>query len=278
MLKGISTYIHVLERLHPGILERLASGGAQGFEIFAMRSHFDYGSAAQVRELAGWFASNPVELFSLHAPLIASGDWGRMDTPPLNIAGRDRRERIEAMDEIKRALEVAEVMPFRFLIVHVGVEGEEWSEQKFEGALSSIEHLRAFATPLGVRLALENIPNELSSAERLLELIRTLRYDDLGVCLDLGHAHLQSGVEATTELLLPLVRTVHAHDNHGLRDEHLWPGEGTIDWARTMELLHRAPQAPRIVLEINGDPEGNPENGKIIPGKMRAAWEKLGLQ
>ncbi len=28
------------------------------------------------------------------------------------------------MDEIKRAIEVAEVMPFRFLVLHAGVSGE----------------------------------------------------------------------------------------------------------------------------------------------------------
>ncbi len=56
--------------------------------------------------------------------LFASGEWGRSDTPPLNIAGRERKERIEAMDEIKRAIAVAEVIPFRFLVLHVGVVGE----------------------------------------------------------------------------------------------------------------------------------------------------------
>ena len=54
---------------------------------------------------------------------FASGEWGRWDTAPLNIAGRERKERIEAMDEIKRAIAVAEVLPFRFLVLHIGVPG-----------------------------------------------------------------------------------------------------------------------------------------------------------
>jgi sugar phosphate isomerase/epimerase len=208
--------------------------------------------------------------------MFASGEWGRFDTPPLNIAGRDRKERIDAMDEIKRAIEVAEVLPFRFLVLHAGLSGESFDDHKFEGALTSIEHLRAFAKPLGVRLLLENIPNELTAPEKLVELIRTLHYDDIGVCIDLGHAHLEPGIEAAFETLKPLIRSVHVHDNHGTRDEHLWPGEGSIDWTRTMELLRTAPQVPALVLEIEGDPAGDPEYGKTVPDKMRAAWKTLG--
>jgi sugar phosphate isomerase/epimerase len=66
------------------------------------------------------------------------------------------------------------------------------------------------------------------------------------------------------------------HDNHGEKDEHLWPGEGSMDLKRAMELLQTAPQVPTLVLEIEGDPEGNPEYGKTVPDKMRAAWKTLG--
>ena len=74
---------------------------------------------------------------------------------------------------------------------------------------------------------------------------------------------------------MPLIRSVHVHDNHGMKDEHLWPGEGTIDFRRTMELLRTAPQPPALVLEVAGDPEGDPGFGKTVPPKAQAAWEKL---
>jgi sugar phosphate isomerase/epimerase len=181
------------------------------------------------------------------------------------------------LDEIKRAVEVAEVAPFRFLILHVGLAAEHYSEAKFEGALASIEHLRAFAKPLGVSLLLENIPNELTTPQRLVEMIRTLHYDDIGICFDTGHAHLEPGVEEAAETVKPFVRSVHVHDNHGTRDEHLWPGEGSIDWKRTMEQLRTAPQVPALVLEIQGEPNGDPEAGKTVPPKIQASWNKLGV-
>src|ERR1700692_5032584 len=160
MLRAISTHIHLRERLHPGILDKLASGGAAGIEIFAMRGHFDYDDRQQVREIASWFGSQgDVAFQSMHAPMWTTGGRERFDSPPLNIAGQERKERIGAMDEIKRAIAVAEVIPFRFLILHAGLAGESFDERKFEGALTSVEHLHAFAKPLGVRLLLENIPH-----------------------------------------------------------------------------------------------------------------------
>jgi sugar phosphate isomerase/epimerase len=276
MLKAISTHIHLRQRLQAQILDKLAQGGAAGIEVFAMRGHFDYDDRHHVGEIASWFRSQPEVVFqSMHAPMFASGEWGRFDSPSLNIAGPDRKDRIAAMDEIKRAIEVAEVVPFRFLVLHAGVSGERFSEQKFEGALTSIEHLRAFAKPLGVQLLLENIPNELTAPEKLVDLIRTLHYEDVGVCLDLGHAHLEPGVEAAVETLRPYIRSVHVHDNHGMKDEHLWPGEGSIDWKRTMELLRSAPQVPALVLEVEGDSAGDPGFGKTVPARMQAAWETL---
>ena len=63
MLKAISTYIYVKERLHPGLLDKLVSGGAQAIEIFGARQHLDYANRKQhVREIADWFRFIPSTL------------------------------------------------------------------------------------------------------------------------------------------------------------------------------------------------------------------------
>src|SRR5271155_3111061 len=151
MQRAISTFIHVKERLHPGLLDGLVRGGAQSIEIFAARQHLDYANRKQhVREIADWFRNAAIPLNSVHAPLFADYEWGRTGAPPINIAAIDRAGRVEAMDEIKRALELAEQIPFRFLVQHIGVPGESFDGRKFEAGMTSIEHLRAFAKPLGV--------------------------------------------------------------------------------------------------------------------------------
>src|SRR5215469_7028807 len=262
MLRAMSSYVFITRRLHPGLLDEFANGGAQAVEIFAARGHFDYTDKQQVRELGNWFKGGQVQLHSMHSPLFMSNDFARSVEPPLNIVDLDKRRRIEAMDEIKRALEVAETIPFRFLVQHVGMGNEYDDARKFEAALSSIEHLRAFARPLGVNLLVENIPNELSTPEKLMELIQALHYDDLGVCFDTGHAHLMSTVHQAFGVLERRIRSTHVHDNKGDRDAHLWPGEGGIDWSQTMQSLSSAPQAPALLLEIEGE-EGAPVSSKM---------------
>jgi sugar phosphate isomerase/epimerase len=270
MQRAVSTYIYVKERLHPGILDGLARGGAQAIEIFAARQHLDYANRKQhVREIADWFRSSGVPLNSVHSPLYADYEFGRAGAPPVNVASTDRAGRIEAMDEIKRALEIAEQIPFRFLVQHLGTSGESFDERKFEAAMTSVEHLRAFAKPLGVRILLENIPNELSTPDKLVDFIQASHFEDVGVCFDFGHAHLMSSVAEAFEIVKAHVRSTHVHDNAKDRDAHLWPGQGSINWKEAMDLLRSAPNTPPLLLEIESDEKVNPLD------KMGDVFEKL---
>jgi sugar phosphate isomerase/epimerase len=270
MLKAVSTYLYVKERLHPGILDGLARSGVQAIEIFAARQHLDYANRkAHVKEIAEWFRGSGIPLNSVHSPLYADYEWGRAGAPPVNIASTDRAGRIEAMDEIKRALEIAEQIPFRFLVQHLGNTNEAFDDKKFEAAMTSIEHLRAFAKPLGVRLLLENTPNELSAPDRLVEMIRGAHFEDVGVCFDFGHAHMMGTVTEAFQILRTYIRSTHVHDNAKDKDSHLWPGAGTIDWKEAMELLRSAPQTPPLLLELEGDEKVNPLE------KLGETFEKL---
>ncbi len=138
-----------------------------------------------------------------------------------------------------------------------------------EAAISSLEHLHAFAKPLGVQLLVENITNELSTPEKLLELLHAGRFDDIGVCFDVGHAHIMSTVaEAFDVLKAPHPLHPRARQQKG-RDNHLWPGAGSIDWKETMSLLRSAPHVPPLLLEIEG------VEGENIPQKMAETFRKL---
>jgi sugar phosphate isomerase/epimerase len=270
MIRAMSTFVYVKERLHPGLLDGLVRGGAQAIEIFAARQHLDYANRKQhVREIADWFRSSGIPLNSVHSPMFADYEWGRTGAPPINVTSTDRASRIEAMDEIKRALEIAEQIPFRFLVQHLGTGNEDFDDRKFEAAMTSIEHLRAFARPLGVRILLENIPNEMSTPDKLIDFINTSHFDDVGVCFDVGHAHIMSSVAEAFEVLKQHICSTHVHDNARDKDSHLWPGKGNIDWPGTMELLRSAPQVPPLLLEIEGEEKVSPVD------RMSEAFETL---
>lgn len=138
------------------------------------------------------------------------------------------------MDEIKRAIEVAEQVSFRYLIQHVGFPGEEYDLRKFDAAFTSLEHLKIFARQRGAQILLENIPNELSTPERLVEFIHYTRLDDLKFCFDTGHAHMTCGVQSGFQTLKDRIASTHVHDNRREKDDHLLPFDGEIDWAQTV--------------------------------------------
>ena len=72
------------------------------------------------------------------------------------------------------------------------------------------------------------------------------RLTGLRINFDIGHAHLAAGPEAeriakSLEPVRELVASAHIHDNHGEKDEHLPPYDGTIDWPAALTLLHATP-------------------------------------
>ena len=273
MLRVLSTHLFLNQRLHPGLLELASRSGAQAVEIFAARQHFDYTSPGHIAELAAWFRSNPLQPWSMHAPLFPDREMGRGGAPAVNLLHPEKARRIAAMDEIRRALDAAEQIPFRNLVLHLGERPDTWSPRSAEYAHSALEHLGAFARPLGVRLLVENLISEPTTPAHLVEILDTGHLDSVAVCLDLGHAHLSVGVAEAIATLGPRIASVHTHDNHGHKDEHLWPGEGTIDWPAAVEALKALPVPPAIVLEINHTFSAHPA---AIPARIEQSFALFG--
>jgi sugar phosphate isomerase/epimerase len=291
MQPGLSTHVFFQHRLHPGLLDALRSAGASTIEVFAARHHFDYTDTPAVRELAAWFRSNDVRAV-LHQPIYitdrADTQWSRHVAPNLNLIAPEKAHRIAAMDEVKRALEAAEQVPFAAAVISLGLNYSAWDEPAVERSITAIDHLRAFAAPLGVRLLLENVENEVATPENLLHILKTGHLDSVGVCLDVGHLHLSmpatgapkdSGVGAAIELMGARIAQVHLHDNHGpfsdsadMKDEHLWPGEGTIDWPAVSASLAALPAATPGILEIATDRD---EPAESVTRKAEAAFRSL---
>jgi sugar phosphate isomerase/epimerase len=272
MQRVLSTQLFLNQRLHPGLLDLASRAGAQAVEIFAARQHFDYTSREHVTELAHWFQSNPIPPWSMHAPLFPDREMGRAGAPAVNVLHPEKSRRIDAMDEIKRALETAEYIPYRNLILHLGERDDGWSPRTIEHAQTALEHLGAFAHPLGVRLLVENLTSEPTTPEHLVEILAMGHFDHAAVCLDLGHAHLTVGVGQAIRTLGNRIVSVHAHDNRGLKDEHLWPGDGTIDWEPAIEGLKALAAPPAIVLEIThllSEPQAE------LPARIQKAFERF---
>ena len=253
----LSTHVLANHRLNTVWLDRIRLAGIPKVELFCARQHFDYQDKSQVNELGYWFRDAELRCHSLHSPMYNDDCWGRTGpSAVITITELSKPKRLAAVDEIKRALEVAEKVPFQYLIQHLGVSGEEYDEFKLDAAFSALEEIMLFAKQRGVEVLLENIPNCISSAERLIHF-NELTHLNLNFCFDTGHAHIMEGVEATFNLMQSRIRSTHVHDNNGEDDVHLFPmlaEGGSIDWKRTMELLRGCGTQFPLLLELKGAP------------------------
>ena len=246
----LSTRLFAGQRLTTAGLERIRNAGFAGVEIYCARQHVDYQDAAQIAELGHWFRDSPLKLHSVHSP-IHNDDVGGVSGPHavLDITESQKAKRIAIVDEIKRAIDIAEKVPFQYLIQHLGVVDQDFDERRIDAAFSSLDEIRSFAGQRGVEVLLENIPNGMSSAERLNEFL-ALTHLNLNYCFDIGHAHLMKGVAAEFELMKERIRSTHIHDNDGKTDAHLFPGQGAIDWKHAMGLLLSRPEQYPMLLEL----------------------------
>jgi sugar phosphate isomerase/epimerase len=256
MQRLLSTYLFISKKLTPELLGQIAEAGFQGIEIFCTRSHFEYTMKPEIRAMAGALEAHRLQLVSLHAPTSRDISVMRESGTPLSICEVERVRRVEAMDEFKRVLDVADDLPYARLILHMGGSRETGDPRKRDAAFSTLEHLILHARHAGVTICVENTLSEMGDPTYLRAFVDETRLTGLRFNFDIGHAHLaelpqDTRVEKSFAPLRDFVSSVHLHDNHGEKDEHLPPYDGSIDWASAIKTLQSAPQASLpLVLEL----------------------------
>ena len=250
---AISTHLYHDQRLARHHLTEIAGHGFHALELFATRTHFDYRDPAAIASLNAWLKEAGLHLHSVHAP-ISEGLVGTRWGPGFTNASSDEPTRQRAVREACAALEIARQIPFRFLVLHLGQPDElkpAANNNRIEAARRSVEELYDLARSLDVRLALEVIPNGISSAERLVHIIEhELELPDIGICMDFGHAFLMGDVVDAIETASGYLVTTHVHDNNGKADDHLVPLEGAIDWPSTLMAMQKIGYDGSFVLEV----------------------------
>lgn len=230
----------------------------------------DRWSLAMVRRIAKVQRENGLVL-SLHGPYT-------------NIGALLQNRWKEAVEEHLRALECAEALGATTYTVHPG-----WVEKKYatpelvarcrENTTRALERMAAQAGPIALCVENQN-PAEHDKTKcgvtvpQLHQLVDELQ--GVGFALDVGHAHLLNG-DATRffQNLGPnRVRVAHVHDNQGATDEHLPPGQGSIDWTAFLSAYRRHRCTFPLYLELGGEEDG------YVAGKelLNRIWFKLSTQ
>ena len=233
-------------------LQEIARFGFDTVEIFATRSHFDYHAPEQIDELSSWLTETGLTLHSIHAPIVerfVNGTWSGV----LSNAVVDEQARQRTVQEAGLALEIARRIQTGFLVLHLGVPSSQPStgDNSREAAKRSIEEIHRLAAPLGVRIALEVIPNQLSSADSLVRLLEEELDDmDAGICFDFGHAFMMGDVVDAVETASGHLMTTHVHDNDGTLDNHLVPFDGAIDWPAALTAARKVGYEGALIFEV----------------------------
>lgn len=115
------------------------------------------------------------------------------------------------------------------------------------------------ARKAGVTPCLENLTADASNVctEAVLDAVPSLAF-----CFDAGHAHLAGNASRWLPRFAGRVGATHIHDNHGLPavpahedDEHLIPGDGTVDWPAMHRLLTESGYEGPYGLEVHPYPD-----------------------
>jgi sugar phosphate isomerase/epimerase len=273
---GVSTYLFHGQRLSRDHLLSVARHGFEAVELFATQTHFDYHSTAAVGDLQQWLADAGLELHGVHAPVADSyvgGRWGQ----PLSLASADAGARAAAVAEAEQALYIARRLPMRVLVAHIGLprtQSAAPADNSRDGARRSVEELQRLASPLGVRVAVEVIPNELSRAGSLVHFVEAdIDAPEVGVCLDFGHAHMDGDLLDAIETVSGHVITTHVHDNHRRADDHLVPFDGSIDWPSAMTAVQKIGYDQTLLFEITA--HGSPKDTLARAKRAREKLERL---
>ena len=285
MQRLLSTYLFVSKKLTSEILGQIAEADFQGIEIFCTRSHFEYTMKPEIRALASALEAHRLQLVSLHAPTSRDLSAMRESGAPLSICEVERVRRIEAMDELKRVIDVADDLPYSRLILHMGGSRETADPRKRDAAFSSLEHLVLHAHHAGVTICVENTLSEMGSPEYLRAFVDETRLSGLRFNFDTGHAYLaefpeEERLEKSFAPMKELVSSVHLHDNHGEKDEHLPPYDGSIHWPSAIKVLKSGSQNELpLVLELKEKtgPDAPTMNEQLVAArksldKFEKAW------
>jgi sugar phosphate isomerase/epimerase len=147
------------------------------------------------------------------------------------------------------------------------------ADNQMAALVRSLEELWPAAERHRVSLAVEVIPNTLSTPSSLVGLVESEIEARLGICMDVGHARLMGDVVDAIEACSGHVITTHLHDNRGRNDDHLMPGKGVIDWDAALVAFQKVGYDGVWMFELGATPDRRRTLEAMV--KVRERFESL---
>ena len=136
---------------------------------------------------------------------------------------------------MERSIEMAAVLGAEYLVAHpvYVVDGRflDDDQEFIDINAAAIRKWLPLAEERGVVLLSENLLWGSSKDPRVIaNLVKEVDSPYFGWCFDVGHAWFSGYSPDIVEQCCVVPLSVHIQDNHGNGDEHLIPGDGTIDF------------------------------------------------
>ncbi len=148
-----------------------------------------------------------------------------------------------------------------------------------ETIAANLKEMAQNAKKHAIKLAIENIfpPFPLRSKEKIGLLLEKIGEENVGYCLDSGHAHTcGESVSEWVRFCGDRLLETHFHDNRGDgRDEHLPVGFGTIDWPGVIKALDEINFSGPVTFETGGWPMDDMTEGYRAASSWWHACERL---
>ena len=248
--------------LTPALLDLMQRLGLVAIEIADYHPNFDYTDGALLDRMRDWMESRGLALNSIHAHF-------EQRQPGSDLADPDEAQRQESVALYRSGLAALARLGGDILVTHhIAIpepdEAPEAYARRRGAFVSSLRELAATAADLGVRLAIENLPaGWRADVRNHMALIEDANASPaVGVCLDTGHRHLGGDNATAIRTLGEHLITLHIHDNHGERDEHIMPLDGTISWVPVVAALREIGYPGVFMYEIGSmaNPQDIPAN------------------
>ena len=180
-----------------------------------------------------------------------------------------------------RSIETAGALGAGFMVLHpIWRENGEIIEDRdrfIRVNADAVKPWLATAKDAGVVILSENLLWGASKDPRVIaELAAAVGSEHFGWCFDTGHANIFAYQPDVLRSCAVPPSSLHLQDNHGGGDEHLIPGEGTIDWGGIVGALAAVGYACDCVLEAHHQSLDAPDDERdAILTRLLGAAKKL---
>lgn len=195
------------------------------------------------RSIRGAADANGVKFSQMHGPVHGP-----------NFSNMYHGLSLETFTELmRRSIRTASIIGAPWVVFHPTNRIEQY--EPLEAIIRyNCEFFKKF-TPLleetGVGIAIENMYDRRHSRvgiverhfaatpETLCELVDRINHPLVGICWDTGHGHLQRLPQGESiRMIGSRLKATHIQDNDGMKDQHLFPYYGSIDWQDTITALY----------------------------------------